>query len=453
MTISRSFLVANIGAALTLAASACGDRAGPPAPAQVRATSGADQTATVRTPLRDPIVVTVVDGAGSPLPGVRVQWSAEADGRIVPAASTTDAEGRAAGHWVLGSTAGISHASAVVPDLEPAVFTATAEPVEVLPFDDLRILRIPTYDGSGQVVHPDYLATPADLFASASHLAITPYPGGDPAYENPSLFIATRPDEWSLQGGAPNPVVQTTAGYLSDPDIVFHPESGELWLYYRQVTRDNLIFLIRSSDGVHWSTPLEVVRRPRHEVVSPSVVRRGPGDWYMWAVNAGPEGCDALTTTVDVRRSMDGERWSDPVPVAMKNPGLWPWHLEVQWIPARNEFWALYNAKTAVGCTSPVLLLSTSPDGFTWSRGIPVLEKGRVPQFADVVYRSTLDYDPVKDAITFWYSGARYDANARDYVWSAAVERRRWADIFDGSAALVGESVYSPPPAPLERWP
>jgi hypothetical protein len=384
---------------------------------------------------------------------VRVQWSAEGDGRVVPSASTTDAEGKAAAHWVLGSAAGPNHASARVSELEPATFMAIAEPAEQIPLNEVLVLGIPTYEGSGQVVHPDYLSTPPGLFRWSNHLAITPYPGGDAAHENPSHFTGSRPQEWSLEAGAPNPVVRPTRGYLSDPDMVFVPESKELWLYYREVTADNVILRIRSSDGVRWSEPVEVVRRPRHEVVSQTVVRRGPGDWYMWSVNSGAAGCDASSTTVEVRRSMDGEHWSDPATAAMERADLWPWHIDVQWIPSRNEFWALYNAKPAIGCASPALLLATSPDGYTWSRGTPVLVKGRIPEFADVVYRSTLSYDPLTDAITFWYSGARYDAGVGDYIWSAAVERRRRRDVLDVAAMVLGEAVYSAPPAPLRDWP
>jgi hypothetical protein len=79
----------------------------------------------------------------------------------------------------------------------------------------------------------------------------------------------------------------------------------------------------------------------------------------------------------------------------------------------------------------------------------PVLAKGRVPQFDDIVYRTTFHYDPVTDAITFWYSGARY--NGTQYVWSAAVERRRRSDVF--APALAATGPFPPAPAPLVEWP
>ncbi len=433
----------------------CGDRAGPPSPAQVEATSGAGQIAPVRTLLPEPIVATVVDAAGTPLPGVLVDWSVDGDGEVTATAPRTDAEGRVRAYWVLGGTAGPSQAAASVPDLEPARFTATAESSsEELPFDEIRVLEVPTYDGSGQVVHPDYVRSPAGVFGSAHHLAITPYPRNNAALENPSHFVGPRGDQWSLEAAAPNPVVRPASGYLSDPDLLFVPETGELWLYYRQVIGDNFIHLIRSRDGLRWSAPLQVVHRPAHEVISPTVVRRGPGDWWMWSVNSGADGCGAPSTTVEVRRSMDGEHWSEAEPVALAQQGLFAWHVEVQWIPSRNEFWALYNVKRNGGCATPALFLATSPDGYTWTvLDAPVLVRGRIPAFAEVVYRSTMEYDPASDAITFWYSGARH--TGKEYVWSAAVERRRRTDVFAPAAALVsGERLLRPAPVELgDEWP
>ncbi|MGH7526715.1 MAG: hypothetical protein ACREMX_08415, partial [Gemmatimonadales bacterium] len=398
----------------------CRDGSSPPAASEVQATQGGGQVAPVRTVLPAPIVATVLDAAGAPLPGVRVTWGVDGEGRIHPVNNVTDAQGRSQARWVLGGHIGPNTATARVPGVAPAAFTAIAESADEIPYGSLRVLRVPSYEVSGQVVHPDYAASPAGAFRHPHHLAITPYPFGDPAYENPSLFAGDRADHWLLEPGAPNPVVLPAAGYLSDPDIVYLPDADELWLYYRQSAASNIIYLIRSQDGVTWTGREEVARAPNHDIVSPTVVRREAGDWWMWSVKSGPAGCDATETTVELRRSTDGRNWSGPTTVDLSQPDLWPWHIEVQWIPSRQEFWALYNAKTARTCTSPALLLATSPDGVTWTvMGQPVLSKGRVPEFQDIVYRSTFSYDPLTDAVTFWYSGARYEGS--NYVWRTAV--------------------------------
>jgi hypothetical protein len=430
---------------------ACADD-GPRLPAQVRVTDGDGQVARVGTLLPAPVVATVLDADGHPSKGVRVEWQTDGDDLLVPVDGETGAGGQARARWQLGASQGPHRAQARLPGLDPAVFTAIAEPADALPFDKLIPLDFATYDGSRQVVHPDFVATPAGTFGQPLHLAITPYPFGNAAYENPSFFESTRRDAWSLSDGTPDPIVLPDVGYLSDPDLVSVPELGELWLYYRQVTSDNIVHLVRTRDGRIWTAPVEVLRAPNHQIVSPSVTRRGPGDWWMFAINAGAAGCGAPTTTVEVRRSADGLHWGAAAPAAMGQEGLWPWHIDVQWIPSRDVFWAIYNVKTGASCTTPAVYLAESSDGQGWTIvPAPVLVKGVTPGLQDIVYRSTFEYDPLTDALTFWFSGARYEDGR--YRWGAAVERRRRRDVVAPAADVADPRLLPPAPAPLDEWP
>jgi hypothetical protein len=247
-------------------------------------------------------------------------------------------------------------------------------------------------------------------------------------------------------------VVLPDAGYLSDPDLVYVPERDELWLYYRQVTADNIVLAVRTRDGRTWTPPMEVARAPNHRIVSPSVVRRAAGDWWMFAVNAGASGCGAAATTVEVRRSADGVAWGDPVTADLRQPGFWPWHIDVQWIPSRSEFWAVYNVKTEGGCTTPAVFIARSGDGLAWDV-VPqaVVVKGAIPTLQDIVYRTTFEFDPLTDAITFWYSGARYESGR--YRWGAAVQRRHRTDVLESTRSTLDPALLPPAPAPLDDWP
>jgi hypothetical protein len=446
-----------LAAAMLLSAplAGCGDStSAPPAPAAIRPSEGANQAAPAGRPLPAPIVAEVVDEKGAPVPGVRVDWSAEGDGRLYPANTVTDADGKVSARWVLGAQAGPNRASVGTRGLEPATFIALGESVDDVPIGTVRAIHPPSYENSGQVVHPDYVRTPGAGFHYPDHLALTPYPYGNPDFENPSVFVAEgRPDRWTPEQGVVNPIARPSSGYLSDPDILYDPSASELRLYYRQADRDNVILLTRSTDGVQWSSPVEVLRRPSHEVVSPAVVRRGPTEWLMWSVNSGREGCGADATTVELRRSTDGVAWSPPEPVTLEQDGLFPWHIDVQWIPSRQEYWAVFNSKLPQTCTTPVVSIATSTDGVTWRvADKPVITKGRVPELQDIVYRTTMAYDPDIDVITFWYSGARYEGGR--YVWSAAVERRLRGEVFAPAAGLrLKANAYAPAPAPLEVWP
>jgi len=430
---------------------ACGKGIEPAGPARVIVTDGDRQVAPINTLLPAPIVVTVLDDHDRPLPGVALEWHTSGADRLIPTDPVTDSGGRARARWLLGQYEGRRMGQAGLPGLEPAVFSAVGEGGQWMPFDQLAPLEFTTYEGSGQVVHPDYAATPAGAFGRPFHLAITPYPYGNPSFENPSFFETDQRDRWSVSTGGSNPVVRPDAGYLSDPDLVYDPETGELHQVAVPGKTENLVLLTRSADGVRWTVPVEVLRAPNHEIVSPSIVRRAAGDWWMFAVNSGPAGCTAATTTVEVRRSTDGLVWGPAQPLVLQQPDLWPWHVDVQWIPSRQVFWAVYNAKTATACTTPAVYLAESVDGITWTPlERAVLVKGATPAFEDIVYRTTFEYDPVSDAITFWFSGARFDGGR--YVWSAAVERRRRADVFAPASALDA-TVLLPAPAPLVDWP
>jgi hypothetical protein len=290
---------------------------------------------------------------------------------------------------------------------------------------------MPTYEHSGETVHPDFASVPAWWGDQASsYLAITPYPNGDATKENPSLFAGDAGD-WSVPPDAPNPVRFPMSGYLSDPDIVFDDDTRELLMYYRQVTGSNRIYLIRTADARHWSDPQLVAEGPNHVIVSPAVVRRAAGDWLMWSVNSGAIGCDASSTQLELRRSMNGTVWSAPQVVNLPLPpsGLMPWHIDVQWIPSREEYWAIFNAKDAFNCGTTAVYLATSPDGVTWStQPEPIAVAGDVDELKDIVYRTTFRVDPGGDEVSLWYSGARRDQGR--YIWKTVFQRVAVGTLF-----------------------
>jgi hypothetical protein len=292
-------------------------------------------------------------------------------------------------------------------------------------------LQLSTYDGLGEVVHPDVVRVPRGWAAARRFLAITPYPDGDTKHELPSVYASGDPMQWDAPEGLENPVIRPKRGYLSDPDILFEPQKNELWMYFRHVRRRNSIYLTTSPDGQHWTRPQGIIRAPNHQIVSPSVVRVSATNWHMWAVNAGPIGCKAERTTVEHRTSTDGIHWTAAQAVDMSGPNeLTPWHLDVVWVPELQQFWGLYNEKPRQSCATQALRFVTSTDGISWTQyPTPILRAGVVPEFRDIIYRSTLEYDARTDMVTLWYSGARA-SGTESWYWSAAVERRRRADLF-----------------------
>lgn len=300
----------------------------------------------------------------------------------------------------------------------------------------MHSLALTTPEGSGQTVHPDVVTMPSGWPGSHQYLLITPYPNGESGFENPSIFEGSSALSWSPPAGVTNPVASPPLGYLSDPDAVAVPETNELWVYYRQVLTYNEVYVIQSADGVHFRSPIIVASAHNHDLISPTVVHRGPGDWMMWSVKGG-DGCAAASTSVELRRSLDGLNWSPPEQVSLSQVGgFYPWHIDVEWIPSRQEFWALYNGKLPGSCNTPALFVATSTDGLSWTTyPSPILTKGASPELMDIVYRSTFTYDAATDAIDFWYSGATHDHDLDKFVWSTVYQRRPRREVFATAAS------------------
>lgn len=423
---------------LAIASAGCGDSAPTrattrdPATWTLRAERGGDQSGEAGEEAIEPLVVSVRDPSGHPIPGVAVTWSAAGGGTIRAEQAATDTGGTQTVWWTLGSGNEPQMATAELGAGQRVTFRGEVRRAPAMPDDALAQLTLDTFEGSGQVVHPDVVGLPFAWNGGRARLAmaITPYPFGSELQEDPSLFVGATGREWTPPEGGHNPLALSSSGYLSDPDVVYNPADHRLWLYYREVAGGaNIIRLITSADGVQWDTPREVVRVPSHGLISPAVVRRNATTWLMWSVNGGPVGCKNPDALLELRRSADGVHWSDPEPVHLDVPGLFPWHVDVQWIRRRREYWALFNVKQAGSCVTPALYLATSPDGVEWTTyPTPVLQRNVLPAFADVVYRSSFLYNVADDAVTFYFSGARFDGER--YVWSAAMQRRDRQALF-----------------------
>jgi Big-like domain-containing protein len=447
-TIARVRLTLAFTLAATLLVWACSDGTAPaPAIALLEVAAGDGQHALAGTELPQPVIVQVRDANQRPLVGLHVTWASQAGAGdvITPEAETTDANGNVRARWLLDASTG-THTIVVTAD-GGATAHASAF-ADARPVTNVHALPVVTYDGSGQAVHPDFVRLPSSWSGDPFRLVATPYPGGNAAYENPSLYTGSTGIDWAVPQGVTNPIEQPDlAGYLSDPDMLYDPDANELRIYYRRVTSDNEIWMTRSSNGVAWGTPVLTVRAPNHLIISPTIVRRSATEWLMWSVNAGTIGCGARSTTVELRHSTDGVQWSIPQTVSLSDPDGSPWHIDVEWIPSRGEYWAVYPVKAAGGCTTDRLRFATSADGLHWtSYPAPVLLKGASDELRDIVYRSTIDFDADAGIVTLWYSGAKYDQGI--YSWHLAWEQMSPAQLLARVSAPASIALRSAPARP-----
>jgi hypothetical protein len=167
-------------------------------------------------------------------------------------------------------------------------------------------LAIATYDGSGQCVHPDVALTNGAFYNSVYAMVMEPFPFADASLENPSIVTSNDGTQWDVPPGLINPVVDpppSAAGWNSDAAL-FNNANRILRLYYRYNSGqgETTLFLKQSADGIKWSLPTQLLRYPNSaRFASPSIVQLGNALGMVFI--------DTLNQTVELLRSVDGERW------------------------------------------------------------------------------------------------------------------------------------------------
>jgi len=287
--------------------------------------------------------------------------------------------------------------------------------------DPLR-LALPTYDGSGEAVHPDLLHFPEGWRGWEYWMAVTPYPRGNARYENPSLLVSHDGETWTVPPGLANPVVpETSAGYNSDPDLVYDAAGDRLVLVYREVAGGfNVIRSVASADGVAWGAASTLFRVPNHHAISPALATVDPARPTAWYVDAGTVGCATQSSAVKVRvadapaaltPAAPEAGWSGGRAAAPRPPRFGPLHLDGGLPPARTEYWAIFPAfPVGRSCGEGDLYLARSTDGVRWTTyPTPFLTTGVADWTRASLYRATALLDLESDRLDVWFSARSAD--------------------------------------------
>jgi hypothetical protein len=275
---------------------------------------------------------------------------------------------------------------------------------------------VPTYDATGQAVHPDMVVFPEPWHGARYWMAMTPYPAGNAMFENPSILSSTDGLALVVPQGVSNPIVKALSApdYNSDPDLVYDFVHHQLVMSYR-VVKDghNTIEIITSRDGARWSEPHVAFSEANHSAVSQSIVLPTHAPATAWYVDAGARGCSALTTRVMLRHSsgtaasIQQSDWTAPVETDMAVPGYNVWHLKVRFVPSKHEYWALIVAfpQDGRGCGADDLFLGSSKDGMHWTvLPRPLMHHEERKWTRGALYRGTFAYDASVDQIAIWFS-------------------------------------------------
>ena len=266
--------------------------------------------------------------------------------------------------------------------------------------DSRAKLETPTYDGSGQAIHPDVVYFENGWNGYKYWMAMTPYPNSNNAYENPSILASSDEYNWVEPDGITNPVEPAPAvGYNSDPDMIYNDDSDELWLYFRYTNQSqDIIYLKKSSDGIHWSDKTNVLESSFASLLSPAVIKES-GKYYMWVVDKNPS-----PYQLKLYESTDGENFSLNTSCLLDYTpsGKDIWHVDV--IKVNSEYWGLFTFCDAGAATyGGRNYFAKSTDKVNWHVQEKILIDVRSGYWdSDIIYRGSLLYS--EPYLKIWYS-------------------------------------------------
>lgn len=262
-------------------------------------------------------------------------------------------------------------------------------------------LTIPTYDGTGQAVHPSVVDFITNWNGFRYWMAMTPYSNSMAALENPSILRSSNGVDWVVPDGMTNPITPFRSDHHDDPDLFYDLASDQLWCFYNwnDGTNNHWFRLKRSSNGTNWSDELSAgIFTNDYKFVSPSLTKKD-STYYLYSVMT--VGGWSTPGTIQLRTSATGTNgWSIPTSCTLapttQNKDQYPWHLTARWIPNANEWWTIYNSDDSSGS----LYLCRSTDGTAWNRQYLM---GATTNWDRGLYRASFTGDT--NSLRIWYTG------------------------------------------------
>ena len=208
------------------------------------------------------------------------------------------------------------------------------DPINNLPLEKLFRLDIPTYDGSGQAVHPSLLVRSDGRRGDASPkfvLAFTPYTDTDDRVENPSVLISDDGLNFREEKPGLNPLVSAPEkDHNDDPDLFY--SNGKYGILYLETMRPEkqTLFLLESNDRIRWEKQIIHEERLGGDsgcfMLSPKYIEKD-GVSYLFYVNRdAPDGYQIEYVTGRDLYSLDFACRNVVNVAGLKEL---PWHLDI----------------------------------------------------------------------------------------------------------------------------
>lgn len=185
-------------------------------------------------------------------------------------------------------------------------------------------IPVPSHDGSDQLTHPSII----DFFTEHNMtdwqgyrywMAYTPYTNNNDEEEDPNVIASNDGQNWVVPNGLINPLDDAPKagypdGYNADTDMVYNPDTNELWVYYRYWNAvDTLeLRLVKISADMTYTLPQAVITVSPYSQAedlfrSQVIWRENSNKWHMWG-QGGDHSVGPWQTGYSF--STDGINWS-----------------------------------------------------------------------------------------------------------------------------------------------
>lgn len=199
--------------------------------------------------------------------------------------------------------------------------------LDAVPTGTTRLkLNIPTYDGSGQAVHPDVYYNSTGLWGYKYWMAMTPYKNSLDKLENPSLLCSNDKLNWYVPKNITNPLSPspTDGSHGADTDLVYNPIDNKLYIYWVNVQDTGNTIRMRTFDGENVSDEY-IITGITGKIVSPAVIL-DDGTYYMYVVDT-----TSSPYQVVLYSSPDGINFANPQNIQITQiDGKDIWHINVE---------------------------------------------------------------------------------------------------------------------------
>lgn len=240
-------------------------------------------------------------------------------------------------------------------------------------------------------------------------MAFTPYPGGDSAYENPSIVCSDDGTTWAVPDGLTNPIDAAPGdpSFNADTEILIG-QDDEMYCFYMDSngSTQNRALVRSSADGVTWGDEAALFTTAWKGFASPAVIWDG-SQYVMWYVDAAVSPYKLYRRTC---ATPDGTWSAATLCTAPVPPGYAKdlWHLDIV-LDSGTYYCFMTLCTVATGGQGTILWLYRSSDGLSF---LPDANFLLIPSTGagwdnERIYRATA----VKTAGGFdlWYSAAKSD--------------------------------------------